>query len=82
MQFVLWLDPDMDEGEPPGNLLRWALDSIENTPDLVWDIKTDAGVMIAENVSRTDPSEHPPLSDEDIAEERLKAHDYERWANL
>lgn len=52
MEFVLWLDPDLDEDAPPEKLLQWALDSIEGNPDLVWTIKADDGRVIADNVGR------------------------------
>lgn len=52
MEFILWLDPDLDEADAPEKLLEFALDSIENNPDLVWTIKADDGRVIADNVGR------------------------------
>lgn len=54
MKFILWLDPDLEEDDPK-ELLAFVLASIENNPDLAWDITSDDGRLIGEGVRRERP---------------------------
>jgi hypothetical protein len=50
LKFILELWPDSDDPTPE-ELLRYALDSIQANPGLVWDIEDDSGKVLHSNVT-------------------------------
>lgn len=71
MLYVLWLDPDMPDTAPPEELLRFAVDSVRRNPELEWDVMSDAGFAIANNVVLPDTAAHAgrlPLSEQERAD--------------
>lgn len=55
MKFILELWPESVDATTPGDLVRYAVDSILTTTELRWDIQDDAGTVVATDVASSEP---------------------------